>query len=175
LRGAPQPPSTDVSHRSADGILIFAEHVMPFSKHLVRHRRPHRAHGFTLLELLVVLLIIAMLAGYVGPKLFGELDKAKVKTAQGQIKAIGDALDRYRLDMGAYPTTEQGLSALLVSPADAATRWHGPYLTREIPADPWGQSYHYTRPGSAGKDFDLMSYGADGKAGGTGYAADVTW
>ncbi|MBV8272083.1 MAG: type II secretion system major pseudopilin GspG [Cupriavidus sp.] len=148
---------------------------MSFPKHLAPHRHPLRTHGFTLLELLVVLLIIAMLAGYVGPKLFGELDRAKVKTAQGQIKAIGDALDRYRLDVGAYPSTEQGLGALLENPADAGARWHGPYLTREIPADPWGRRYHYTRPGSAGKDFDLMSYGADGKPGGTGYAADVTW
>jgi general secretion pathway protein G len=148
---------------------------MSFPKHLTPHRHPHRAYGFTLLELLVVLLIIAMLAGYVGPKLFGELDRAKVKTAQGQIKALGDALDRYRLDVGAYPSTEQGLNALLENPADAGARWHGPYLTREIPADPWGRPYHYTRPGSAGKEFDLMSYGADGKPGGTGYAADVTW
>ncbi|WP_019450092.1 type II secretion system major pseudopilin GspG [Cupriavidus sp. BIS7] len=148
---------------------------MSLTKHLMHRQRPHRARGFTLLELLVVLLIIAMLAGYVGPKLFGELDKAKVKTAQGQLKAIGDALDRYRLDVGAYPTTEQGLGALLEKPGDAGTRWHGPYLTREIPADPWGQPYQYTRPGAGGKDFDLMSHGADGKSGGTGYAADVSW
>lgn len=141
----------------------------------VRRRLTQPTNGFTLLELLVVLLIIAMLAGYVGPKLFGELDKAKVKTAQGQLKAIGDALDRYRLDVGAYPTTEQGLSALLEKPADTSTRWHGPYLTRDIPADPWGQSYHYAQPGSNDRDFDLLSFGADGKPGGSAYASDLNW
>lgn len=133
------------------------------------------SRGFTLLELLVVLLIIAMLAGYVGPKLFGELDKAKVKTATGQLKALGDALDRYRLDTGTYPSTEQGLDALLEKPAHDDNRWQGPYLTRAIPADPWGRPYQYAVPGTRGLDFDLESLGADGKPGGTGYAADITW
>lgn len=134
-----------------------------------------RATGFTLLELLVVLLIIAMLAGYVGPKLFGELDKARVKTASGQLKALGDALERYRLDMGNYPSTEQGLEALLKMPEEARQRWGGPYLTREIPADPWGHPYHYRQPGTADKDFDLFSTGSDEKPGGTGHAADLAW
>ncbi|RZT31267.1 type II secretion system major pseudopilin GspG [Cupriavidus agavae] len=146
---------------------------MSLPNHIRTTRLRHA--GFTLLELLVVLLIIAMLAGYVGPKLFGELDKAKVKTATGQMKALGDALDRYRLDMGAYPATEQGLDALTAQPADAGQRWQGPYLTRAIPADPWGQPYRYAVPGTGGKDYDLSSTGADGKPGGTGHAADIAW
>lgn len=136
-------------------------------------RRP--PGGFTLLELLVVLLIIAMLAGFVGPRLFGELDKAKVKTASGQLKALGDALDRYRLDTGNFPSTEAGLAVLVEPPAEAGNRWHGPYLTREIPADPWGHPYQYRQPGSNGKDYDLFSLGADGKPGGSGYASDIAW
>lgn len=143
--------------------------------HITRVGPRRGLRGFTLLELLVVLLIIAMLAGYVGPKLFGELDRAKVKTANGQLKALSDALDRYRLDMGNYPSTDQGLHSLVEKPAAAGNRWHGPYLTREIPADPWGQPYQYAQPGTAGKDFDLKSQGADGKPGGTGHAADLVW
>ncbi|WP_035053082.1 type II secretion system major pseudopilin GspG [Andreprevotia chitinilytica] len=133
------------------------------------------ARGFTLLELLVVLLIIALLAGYVGPKLFGEVGKAKSKTALSQMKSIADALDHYRLDIGQYPSTEQGLAALMTKPTDVSGKWAGPYLMKDVPADPWDRPYIYRRPGENGKDFDLLTYGADGKPGGTGEDTDITY
>ncbi|WP_283150450.1 type II secretion system major pseudopilin GspG [Silvimonas soli] len=136
--------------------------------------RRKRQGGFTLLELLVVLLIIALLAGYVGPKLFGEVGKAKIKTAASQMKSIADALDHYRLDVGHYPTTEQGLVSLNSKPNDE-TKWQGPYLTKDVPNDPWDHPYVYRRPGENGHDFDLISYGADGKAGGSDEDADISY
>ncbi|MEJ8820548.1 type II secretion system major pseudopilin GspG [Variovorax humicola] len=131
--------------------------------------------GFTLLELLVVLLIIALLAGYVGPKLFGEVDKAKIKSAAAQMKTLGDALDHYRLDLGNYPTTDQGLRGLVIKPDGASSKWQGPYLAKEIPRDPWDHAYVYRKPGTGGKDYDLLSYGADGKEGGSGIDADIAF
>lgn len=131
-----------------------------------------RRRGFTLLELLVVLLIIALLAGYVGPKLFGEVGKARSKTAASQMKGIESALDRYRLDTGHYPTTEAGLGAL-TSNVGNAPGWDGPYMSTQVPNDPWGKPYIYRSPGENGKDYDLMTYGADGKPGGTGEDADI--
>ncbi|GGP21054.1 type II secretion system major pseudopilin GspG [Silvimonas iriomotensis] len=136
--------------------------------------RRMRNSGFTLLELLVVLLIIALLAGYVGPKLFGEVGKAKIKTAASQMKSLADALDHYRLDVGHYPTTEQGLTALNTKPNDEP-KWQGPYLTKDVPNDPWDRPYVYRRPGENGHDFDLISYGADGKPGGTDEDADISY
>ncbi|WP_148716366.1 type II secretion system major pseudopilin GspG [Chitinolyticbacter meiyuanensis] len=138
--------------------------------------RNHRslARGFTLLELLVVILIIAMLAGYVGPRLFGKVGEARSKTAAGQMKSLSDALDQYRLDNGGYPTTEQGLGALTAKPADA-NKWNGPYLTKEVPKDPWDRPYVYKRPGENGREFDLLTLGADGKAGGSGEDADIAY
>jgi general secretion pathway protein G len=131
-----------------------------------------RARGFTLLELLVVLLIIALLAGYVGPKLFGEVGKARSKTAASQMKGIESALDRYRLDTGHYPTTEAGLPALMTNVGNTSG-WDGPYMSSAVPNDPWGKPYIYRSPGENGKDYDLMTYGADGKPGGTGEDADI--
>lgn len=128
--------------------------------------------GFTLLELLVVLLIIALLAGYVGPKLFGEVGKARSKTAASQMKGIAGALDRYRLDTGRFPSSEQGLQALMTNQGNA-TGWDGPYMSGEIPPDPWGKPYIYRSPGEGGKDYDLLTYGADGKPGGSGEDADL--
>ena len=135
-----------------------------------RHRQSGK--GFTLLELLVVLLIIALLAGYVGPKLFGEGGKAKTTTAMSQMKSLSDALDRYRLDTGKFPSTQDGLKSLMHDPGNT-THWEGPYMSNDIPDDPWGHPYVYRSPGQNGKDFDLLTYGADGKPGGTGEDADI--
>ena len=130
--------------------------------------------GFTLLELLVVMVIIGLLASYVGPKYFGQIGKSEVKTAQAQIEAFGKALDQYRLDTGHYPTTELGLNALVARPANEP-RWSGPYLSKAVPSDPWGRAYQYKSPGEHG-DYDLWSLGKDGQPGGSGESADiVSW
>ena len=130
--------------------------------------------GFTLLELLVVLVIIGLLVGYVAPRFFAQVGKSEVKTARAQIKALEDALDQYRLDVGHYPGSEQGLAALNVQPAGEA-RWQGPYLRKNVPNDPWGRAYEYQAPGSHG-EYDLSSLGNDGQPGGDGEAADiVSW
>ena len=128
--------------------------------------------GFTLLELLVVMVIIGLLAGYVGPKYFSQIGKSEVKSARAQIDALDKAVAQYRLDTGHYPPVEQGLAALVKSPANEA-KWDGPYLMKAIPLDPWGNPYIYKFPGEHG-DYDLLSYGKDGQPGGVGEAADVT-
>ncbi|OAI09862.1 type II secretion system protein GspG [Methylomonas koyamae] len=132
--------------------------------------RRHR--GFTLLELLVVLGIIAMLAGIVGPQVMKHMGASKTKAARVQIEDLAAALDMYKLDEGRYPTTQQGLAALVEKPAEAK-RWNGPYLRKDkIPQDPWNQEYHYVFPGQHGK-FDLFSLGADEKEGGEGEDQDI--
>jgi general secretion pathway protein G len=113
-----------------------------------------------------------MLAAYVGPKYFAQIGKSEVKTTKAQIVALEKALDQYRLDTGHYPTTEQGLSALVTRPTNEA-KWDGPYLTKAVPADPWGNAYVYKSPGEHG-DVDLLSYGRDGRPGGDGEDADIT-
>lgn len=130
-------------------------------------------HGFTLLELLVVLLIIGLLAGFVGPKYFAQIGKSESKIAKAQIDAFDKSLDQYRLDTGHYPSTEQGLSVLFAKPANEP-KWQGPYLKKAVPADPWGAPYQYKSPGNEGREYDLFSYGKDAKAGGTADATDVT-
>lgn len=130
------------------------------------------AAGFTLLELLVVMVIIGLLAGYVGPRYFAQIGKSEVKTARAQIDAFEKALDQYRLDTGRYPGTEQGLDALVVRPENEP-KWAGPYLRKAVPADPWGNAYVYRSPGEHG-EFDLLSLGKDGKPGGTDTDADIT-
>jgi general secretion pathway protein G len=127
--------------------------------------------GFTLLELLVVMVIIGLLAGFVGPKYFAQIGKSEVKVARAQIDALGKALDQYRLDVGYYPTTEQGLASLLTPPPNVA-RWDGPYLQKVVPADPWGNPYVFVMPGEHG-EYDLLSYGKDGMPGGEGQAGDI--
>lgn len=129
------------------------------------------SQGFTLLELLVVMVIIGLLASYVGPRYFAQVGKSEVKTAMAQINALGKALDQYRLDTGRYPTTEQGLAALVTRPANEP-RWDGPYLKKQVPPDPWGNAYVYKQPGEH-SEYDLLSYGKDGQAGGTGEATDI--
>jgi general secretion pathway protein G len=130
-----------------------------------------RACGFTLLELLVVIVIIGLLAGYVGPRYFSQVGKSEVQVARAQIDALEKALDQYRLDTRHYPTAEEGLAALTTRPANEPN-WNGPYLKKAVPTDPWGQSYVYKTPGQHG-DYDLVSYGRDGKPGGTGQEADI--
>lgn len=127
--------------------------------------------GFTLLELLVVMVIIGLLVSYVGPKYFSQIGKSEVKTAKAQIDALEKALDTYRLDTGHYPSTEQGLAALFTKPA-SESKWQGPYLKKAVPPDPWGNPYIYKAPGEHG-DVDIMSYGNDGRAGGTAEAQDI--
>ena len=139
---------------------------------VARHARRTAARGFTLLELLVVIVIIGMLAGLVAPRYFDQVSKSNTKIAKAQIDSLEKALDQYRLDVGSYPTTDQGLAALNTRPQNLE-RWAGPYLKKAVPADPWGARYVYKAPGDHG-DYDLMSYGSDGQPGGTGEAADVT-
>lgn len=133
----------------------------------------HKAGGFTLLELLVVIVIIGLLAAYVGPKYFSQLGKSEVTIAKAQIEAFEKSLDTYRLDVGRYPSTEEGLAALLVAPATAGTKWNGPYLKKGVPPDPWGHAYQYKAPGSKG-EFEITSLGRDGQPGGSGEDADIS-
>ncbi len=133
------------------------------------------AAGFTLIEMLVVLVIIGLLAGLVGPKLFGKVDSSRVQTAQTQVKMLKGALESMRLDIGRYPTTEEGLALLNTLPKDDKIRgrWRGPYLEDDVPLDPWGMPYQYSVPGLPPQPFALYSFGADGKRGGEGMDADV--
>ena len=130
------------------------------------------SRGFTLLELLVVIVIIGMLAGLVAPRYFDQVSKSNAKIARAQIDSLEKALDQYRLDVGAYPTAEMGLAALNARPENLE-RWAGPYLKKSVPPDPWGARYVYKSPGDH-SDYDLLSLGSDGQPGGQGEAADVT-
>ena len=137
-----------------------------------RCRSPVAGRGFTLLELLVVMVIIGLLAGYVGPRFFGQIGKSEVKVARAQLDALQKALDQYRIDTGHYPAIEPGLQALRENPVDEA-RWAGPYLSKAVPKDPWGHEYQYKAPGEHG-EYDLLSFGHDGRPGGEGEDADIT-
>ncbi len=119
-----------------------------------------RSLGFTLLEMLVVILIIGMLTGIVAPRLMGQLAKSEITTARAQLSSLGKAVQAYRMDTGRYPTTEEGLNALMVAPGNEA-RWRGPYLQGAVPLDPWGKPYKYAAPGQAGRDYELSSAGRD--------------
>ena len=127
--------------------------------------------GFTLLELLVVIVIIGLLVGYVAPRYFAQVGKSEIQVAKAQIDGLEKALDQYRLDTHRYPSAEQGLEALVVRPSNEPN-WNGPYLKKAVPPDPWGRAYIYRTPGRNG-DFDLVSYGRDGKPGGTGEDSDL--
>jgi general secretion pathway protein G len=128
--------------------------------------------GFTLLELLVVILIIGLLTGIVAPRFLSQIARSETTTAKAQIDAFDKALQSYRIDVGRFPSAAEGLQVLVTAPAGEA-RWRGPYLKGSIPLDPWGLPYRYSYPGSAGRDFDLLSYGRDRAAGGTGDDADI--
>ncbi len=135
------------------------------------YTRKHSTKGFTLIELLIVMVILGLLAALVGPRFFGQEKKARQRTAKSQIALFEAALDTYRVDLGRYPTSEQGLEALRSQP-EGLNKWDGPYLKKELPLDPWGNPYVYESPSEHG-DFAVMSYGADGSPGGEGDNQDV--
>ena len=126
--------------------------------------------GFTLIELMVVLFILGLLAALVAPKMLGRMGESKVKAAKAQIELLGTALDSFHLDIGRYPTTQEGLQALRTAPA-GVDAWKGPYLPKDVPNDPWGRPYQYVCPGNHG-DYDLFSLGADNAEGGEGENQD---
>jgi general secretion pathway protein G len=128
--------------------------------------------GFTLVELIVVVIIIGLLAGLVLPQFIRQEEKAKLKATRAQIELFATALDTFRLDVGRYPTSEEGLQALRQKPG-GIERWDGPYLKKDLPLDPWGKSYNYKSPGDHGP-YDIVSYGADGVPGGDGDNRDIT-
>jgi general secretion pathway protein G len=131
--------------------------------------------GFSLLEMLVVLVIIGLIAGLVGPRLFSKVDSSKVQTAGVQIKLLRGSIETLRMDVGIYPPADVGLAMLVTPPADPAlrARWKGPYLDDAVPLDPWGQPYQYQVPGDEGRPFSITSLGADGRPGGEGNDADI--
>jgi general secretion pathway protein G len=134
------------------------------------HGKGRSSKGFTLIELLIVMIILGLLAALVAPRMFQQVGGAKQKSAKAQISMIGTALDAYRLDTGRYPSAEEGLQALRRNPG--IDTWNGPYLTKEIPRDPWNRDYIYRSPGEH-SDYDLYSLGFDGQEGGEGENADV--
>lgn len=140
-------------------------------------RQGSREAGFTLIELMIVIVILGLLAAIVMPRIVGETDKARYGTARAQMRVLEDALKRYKLDNGVYPTTEQGLDALVMKPSTGVIpeQWpEGGYLDKqEIPFDPWGNPYIYISPGQYSPDFDLVSWAADGLEGGEGFDADI--
>ena len=135
--------------------------------------RQRRQAGFTLIEIMVVMVIIGLLMALVGPNLIGRSEKAKVQAAQMQIERLGTVLDTFRLDVGRYPTSQEGLQVLVQRPI-GVDRWDGPYLNKGVPKDPWDRPYLYRSPGEAGRPYDLYSLGADGAPGGTDNNRDVT-
>jgi general secretion pathway protein G len=141
--------------------------MMHFPKNKIRNQS-----GFTLVEMIVVVIIIGLLAGLVLPQFIKQGEKAEAGAAKAQIELLGTALDTFRLDVGRYPSSQEGLQALTQKPG-GADRWDGPYLKKALPADPWGKPYIYKSPGDHGP-YDILSYGADGAPGGEGVNRDVT-
>jgi general secretion pathway protein G len=141
----------------------------------VTPRNRSRQAGFTLIEMMVVMVIIGLLMALVGPRFIRQEEKAKVKAARAQIELLGTALDTFRLDVGRYPSSQEGLAALRQRPF-GTDRWDGPYLKKELPKDPWDRPYYYRSPGEGGRPYDLVSFGSDGAPGGDGDNRDlVSW
>jgi general secretion pathway protein G len=140
----------------------------------LRRRRLRRKAGYSLLEILIVLAIIALIAALVGPRLFAQFDKSKVTTTRVQVKSLVSALDTMQLDIGRFPTQEEGLSLLEKTAGDSSPNWQGPYLSGPVPKDPWGHDYVYAAPDGEGQEPKITSLGADGKPGGTGNSADIS-
>ena len=136
-------------------------------------RRLARKAGFTLLEILIVLSIIALIAALVGPRLFNQFDKSKATAAAVQVKSLKSALDTMELEIGRYPTQQEGLSLLIQAPGEGVANWSGPYLSGELPKDPWGHDYVYEPPAGDGDQPKVGTYGSDAKPGGSGNAADI--
>jgi general secretion pathway protein G len=139
---------------------------------IYRSKKMKNQQGFTLIELLVVMIIIGLLAALVGPRFIRQEEKAKVGAAKAQIELLSTALDTFRLDVGRYPTSQEGLESLVRQPG-GLERWDGPYLKKDLPQDPWGAAYAYRSPGANGP-FDIISYGADKAPGGEGDNRDIT-
>lgn len=136
-------------------------------------RKNYRQRGMTLIELLVVLVILGLIASLAGPQVMKYLGSAKTDTAKQQIHLLDEVLDGYKLDNTRYPTTQEGLDALVKAPA-GASNWRGPYLKKNtVPKDPWGNDYKYLSPGEQGRNYDIVSLGADGKPGGEGENKDI--
>jgi general secretion pathway protein G len=136
-------------------------------------RRRRNEAGFTFIEIMVVVSIIGLLMALVGPNLIRQQGKAETKTVAAQIEMLGTALDTFRLDMGRYPTTQEGLQALTQRP-QGGDRWDGPYLKKGIPVDAWGRNFFYRSPGEGGRSYDIYSLGADGAPGGDDNNRDIT-
>lgn len=146
--------------------------IQPDRRQTIRFASARRHAGFTLLELLVVILIIGLLTGIVAPRFVGQVGRSEATAARAQLDAFDKAIQAYRIDTGRFPSTSQGLRALVSQPADEP-RWRGPYMRDDIPLDPWGTAYQYRNPGSTGKDYDLLSFGRDRAQGGAGDDADI--
>jgi general secretion pathway protein G len=147
--------------------------ALPLSTYTLRRRLQRTADGFTLIEMLVVLTIIGLIMALIGPRVLGYLAESRVKAARLQIESFSSSLDLFYLDTGRYPTTAEGLDALVQRPADV-TVWNGPYLKGgRVPLDPWGNSYQYRSPADNDQPYEIVSFGSDGREGGTGDAADI--
>ena len=167
LASGPQPKKVDA--RSTRSRILDA---LPSASRILSQARSAATAGFTLVEVLVVITIIALIMGLIGPRVLNYLTESKAKAAKIQIESLASALDLYFLDAGRYPNTSEGLSALIQHPA-GTNGWNGPYLRgNAVPNDPWGRPYVYRSPGQHGP-YDIISYGADGQEGGTGAGADI--
>jgi general secretion pathway protein G len=166
-----QPKATITTKHKGVMMIIGFLRLSQRMKYSVKRISQAHAQGFSLIELLIVMVILGLLASLVGPKMFGKLGMAKQKTAKTQIEMLMTSLDAYRLDVGSYPSSQEGLEALVTNTGDS--KWDGPYLAKSVPLDPWGQEYVYSNPGQHG-DVEIVSYGLDNQPGGTGENTDVT-